>query len=222
LQQVRDQFRARNHEAMSPIIAIADAVPPDPLTDIFLASADGLGGFSRCHETTVELVGLGVKLVRELAQRCGKTGAVLRGDSVDIGRQFAGLGFEYRRHFRNLPEYPIMRPMPATATHEIIISPAYDHRGERLAGKFNARLGSDVLARDTATPFYTSAQALLARGLASPHDTLAMRHRGAQDVILQAQVGAAARMGETGPQARAGASAGAGGYPTGAGDPRRW
>jgi hypothetical protein len=60
--------------------------------------------------------------------------------------------------------------MPATATHEIIISPAYDRRGERLAGRFNARIGSVVLVRAAATPFYDSARELLDRGLAKAGD----------------------------------------------------
>jgi hypothetical protein len=78
-----------------------------------------------------------------------------------------------------------MRPMPATATHEIIISPAYDHKGERLAGRFNARLGQ--------TPFYAAASELLSRGLAWPGDTIVMKHVGSPHEILRASVGAAAK-----------------------------
>jgi hypothetical protein len=105
-----------------------------------------------------------------------------------------------------------MRPMPATATHEITISPAYDHKGERLAGRFNARFGQVVLIRDTLTPFYSGASELILRGLARPNDTVTLRFAGARDVVLQSTVGAAARMAGTAPQARAGASKAAESY----------
>jgi hypothetical protein len=84
-----------------------------------------------------------------------------------------------------------MRPMPATATHEIVISPAYDHKGERLTGKFNARMGSVVLIRGAATPFYDSARELLANGIAKPDDVLTMRHAGSRHELLRSTVGAA-------------------------------
>jgi hypothetical protein len=115
-----------------------------------------------------------------------------------------------------------MRPMPATATHEIIISPAYDRRGERLAGRFNARLGQVVLIRDTSTPFYCGASELLTRGLAKPDDVVVMKFAGARDVVLQASVGAAAKQAEAQPKASAGASNAAGSYSVGERDPRRW
>jgi hypothetical protein len=112
--------------------------------------------------------------------------------------------------------------MSSPATHEITISPAYDHKGERLAGKFNARFGQLVLTRDSSTPFYSSAQALLAGGLAKPDDVITMRHRGSQHTILRATVGAAARMAGAAPQALANASNAAGSYSVGERDPRRW
>jgi hypothetical protein len=74
----------------------------------------------------------------------------------------------------------------------------------------------------TRTPLYDSALILLERGLAKAEDVIVMRHSGSSHTILQAVVGAAARMAETAPQAGAGASTTAGGYPTGERDPRRW
>jgi hypothetical protein len=108
LQHVRDQFRARNHEAMRTIVEMANAVAPDPLPHVFLRSADGLGGFSRCHVTTIKPISLVVKRVRASAQLGGKAGSLL--DASGIGREIAEklttslrveIALEYRRHFRN-------------------------------------------------------------------------------------------------------------------------
>jgi hypothetical protein len=55
----------------------------------------------------------------------------------------------------------------STTTHEITITPALNCRGERLAGRFDGRLGRTVIVRGAATPFYASARALLAAGLAA-------------------------------------------------------
>jgi hypothetical protein len=107
----------------------------------------------------------------------------------------------------------IASTMPQTTIHEIQITPAYDHHGKRLAGRFNARLGKDVLVRGAITPFYSAAQALLAGGIAEPNDVLLMRYSGSQHVILRSTVGKAAKLAEAQPQARAGASNAAGSYP---------
>jgi hypothetical protein len=58
--------------------------------------------------------------------------------------------------------------MSSPTTLEIVITPALDRRGERLAGRFDARLGrGEWLARADVTPFYRAAQVLLSRGIAS-------------------------------------------------------
>jgi hypothetical protein len=103
--------------------------------------------------------------------------------------------------------------MSSPATHEITISPAYNHRGERLAGKFNSRFGQLVLVRASPTPLYAGASELLTRGLAQPVDTIVMKHVGSPHVILQSTVGAAAKQAKAAPEARASASAGTGSYP---------
>jgi hypothetical protein len=86
-EHVRDQLRARNHETMSPIIAIADAVPPDPLTDTFLGSPDRVGGLLRCKPATIKRIRLGVKRACALPQLGGKGGAGLKGLVLNIGWQ---------------------------------------------------------------------------------------------------------------------------------------
>jgi hypothetical protein len=98
------------------------------------------------------------------------------------------------------------------ATLEIVITPAFDARGERLAGRFDARLGrGEWLARADVTPFYRAAQVLLSRGIAKPDDVLTMRFAGSRDEVLRSTVGAAAKMAETAPQAGRGAPKQAGG-----------
>jgi hypothetical protein len=84
--------------------------------------------------------------------------------------------------------------MPATTTHNITISPAFDHRGERLAGRFNARLGNIVLVRGVASPFHDAACKMLKDGLAQAEDVIELRHRGSDHVILKGTVGNAAKM----------------------------
>ena len=113
--------------------------------------------------------------------------------------------------------------MSSPTTLEIVITPAFDARGERLTGRFDARLGrGEWLARSDVTPFYRAAQVLLSRGIAKPDDVLTMRFAGSQCEVLRATVGKAARMAEAAPQARAGASNEAGSYSIGERDPRRW
>jgi hypothetical protein len=112
--------------------------------------------------------------------------------------------------------------MSSPAIHEITISPTYDHKGERLVGKFNARFGQIVLVRATVTPLFDSAGEMLVRGIAQPDDVITMRHSGSPHVILQAVVGKATRMAGAAPEGRAGASNAAGSYSIGERDPRRW
>jgi hypothetical protein len=82
--------------------------------------------------------------------------------------------------------------------HEIAIAPAFDHRGERLAGRFDARLWRTILVRGTKTPsFYDSARALLVAGLAETDDVVVMRHAGMQHTRLESAVGKAAKLAET-------------------------
>jgi hypothetical protein len=102
--------------------------------------------------------------------------------------------------------------MTNPAIHKITIAAAYDHRGERLAARFNVKLGDTVLIRGATTPFYSAARELLERGLAMAADAIEMRHRGSQHVILRGTVGKAARMAETAPQAGRGAPKQAGSY----------
>jgi hypothetical protein len=87
--------------------------------------------------------------------------------------------------------------MSNPATLEIVIAPALDPRGERVAGRFDARLGGTVIVRAVATPFYDSARALLEQGLAKPDDMIVMRHAGMHHTVLEATVGKAARLAET-------------------------
>jgi hypothetical protein len=87
----------------------------------------------------------------------------------------------------------IMRSMTETTTHEIIISPAYDRHGERLTGRFNARLGRVVLVRGEVQPFSSSAKALLAAGLAQASDTLVMKRAGSPHELLRSRVAVAAK-----------------------------
>jgi hypothetical protein len=113
--------------------------------------------------------------------------------------------------------------MAETTTHKITIAGALDHRGQRLVGKFDARIeGGPRLVHAAVWPLYDSARELLARGLAKAEDAIELRHRGSHHVILRGTVGAAARMAETAPQAGAGASNAAGGYYGGGHDPARW
>jgi hypothetical protein len=101
--------------------------------------------------------------------------------------------------------------MAETAIHKITITGALDRRGQRLPGRFGARIDrGERLVHATATPLYHSASELLARGLAKATDTTAMRHSGSPHVILHAVVGAAARMVKDVPMPRAGASNAAG------------
>jgi hypothetical protein len=107
----------------------------------------------------------------------------------------------------------ICRAMSSLATLEIVISPAFDRRGERLAGKFDARLGrGEWLVRGAATPLYSSAHLLLARGLAKPEDIVTMKHAGSSHELLRSTIGKAAKLAS---QAHAGASSEGGGYPGG-------
>jgi hypothetical protein len=112
--------------------------------------------------------------------------------------------------------------MPQTTIHEIQISPAYDHHGKRLAGRFNARLGKDVLVRGAIKPFYSAAQNLLAGGRAQPNDLIIMKFAGSPHEVLRATVGAAAKMAGAATEAGAGASNAEGSYSVGERDPRRW
>jgi hypothetical protein len=117
----------------------------------------------------------------------------------------------------------ICRTMSSPATLEIVITPAFDGRGERLAGRFDARLGrGEWLARGVVTPFYSGASQLLTRGLARADDLVTMRFAGSRHEVLRSTVGAAARMAEAQPKARADASNAAGSYFVGERDPRRW
>jgi hypothetical protein len=104
--------------------------------------------------------------------------------------------------------------MTNPAIHKITIAAAYDHRGERLAARFNVKLGDTVLVRGATTPFYSAAREMLERGLATAEDAIEMRHRGSELVILRGSVGNAARMAEAKPTA--------GSYSIGERDPRRW
>jgi hypothetical protein len=78
-----------------------------------------------------------------------------------------------------------------------VIWASANSRGDSLPGRFDGRVGHDVLARATATPFYDTARALLDQGLAAPDDVLTMRHAGMQHTVLEATVGKAARLAET-------------------------
>jgi hypothetical protein len=63
--------------------------------------------------------------------------------------------------------------------------------GESLPGRFDGRVGHDVIVRAVATPFYSAAHALLEQGLAQPNDTLVMRHgRTSGDRRQGGQIGA--------------------------------
>jgi hypothetical protein len=60
-------------------------------------------------------------------------------------------------------------------THRLVIWPSVNSRGESLPGRFDGRIGERVTCRQTATPFCTSARALLDQGIAAPGDTRVRR-----------------------------------------------
>jgi hypothetical protein len=59
-------------------------------------------------------------------------------------------------------------------------------------GRFNGRVGNNILARATPTPFHDSAAALLAAGLAQPDDLLTMRYADRSYTVMEATVAKAA------------------------------
>jgi hypothetical protein len=101
--------------------------------------------------------------------------------------------------------------MTETATHQITIAPALDRHGERLAGRFDARIDhGERLVRASPTPFHDAAKALLARGLAKSDDIVTLRHAGSRHEVLRSTVGKAAKLAKAAARGRAGASIGAG------------
>jgi hypothetical protein len=95
--------------------------------------------------------------------------------------------------------------MPTTTIHKITLTPALDRRGERLAGRFDARIDHGKrLVHASVAPFRDSARALLERGLAQPNDVVTLRHVGSRHEVLRSAVGKAAKMAEAQPQGRAG------------------
>jgi hypothetical protein len=80
------------------------------------------------------------------------------------------------------------------ATHSFIISPS-------AAGLFDGQVNDQVTCSASATPFYDSAAALLASGIAHPTDTLVMRLNirllaDMQHELLRATIAQAARLKE--------------------------
>jgi hypothetical protein len=73
-------------------------------------------------------------------------------------------------------------------THTISIDPA-------APGRFDAYVSDRLLVANTLTPFFASARALLAEGLAKPKDTVVMVHRANPFAeCLRAKVSKAAKL----------------------------
>ena len=80
----------------------------------------------------------------------------------------------------------------ATArTHAIAVWPHVRADSTKHPNAFETWLGGDVLCISE-TPLLDGARALLARGIAQPDDTIAMRHAGSHVDALRARVGVAA------------------------------
>ena len=77
------------------------------------------------------------------------------------------------------------------ATHAIAVSPHMRADGTKHPNAFEARLAGAVLCVSE-TPLLDGARALLARSIAQPDDTIAMRHAGSHVDALRARVGVAA------------------------------
>ena len=73
----------------------------------------------------------------------------------------------------------------------IVISPAFDHRGHRLHGKFEARLDGRLICVSRQS-LLESARILIAEG-ADPADIIAMRHAGSPHDAMTSTVGTAAK-----------------------------
>jgi hypothetical protein len=77
----------------------------------------------------------------------------------------------------------------------IVVSPAFDHRGERRHDRFDARLqgGKEILCGATRQPLLDASRELLRRG-ADPTATICMVHASAPAVVtMRAPIGVAAR-----------------------------
>ena len=79
----------------------------------------------------------------------------------------------------------------AARTQVITVSPHMRPDGTKHPNAFEARLAGDVLCVSE-TPLLDGARALLARGIAHPNDTIAIRHGGSRVDALRARVGVAA------------------------------
>jgi hypothetical protein len=75
----------------------------------------------------------------------------------------------------------------------IIAAPAFDRDGNRLHGKFNARLGDRVLVAASRQPLLDGARALLELGY-DLNATVVMRHAGSTIDSLRTKIGDAARL----------------------------
>jgi hypothetical protein len=212
LQHIRNEARSPDHISARDRIVCADAVLANPTAHSLIGPAGEPRGLLRCKQhIAIKPIGLGVERVGKTAQFSGEGGAVL--DHRQLGNQIGGGSHVGGNHLL-IDQNLICRVMPSPATLEIVITPAIDRRGERLAGRFDARLGrGEWLARADVTPFYRAAQVLLSRGIAKPDDVLTMRHAGSPHELLRATVGKAAKMARDAPQRRASASNAAGGYP---------
>jgi hypothetical protein len=75
----------------------------------------------------------------------------------------------------------------------IIAAPAFDHRGRRLPGKFDALLGDRLLVDGTRQPFLDGARSLLELGF-DPDAMVLMRHQGSTVDSLRAKIAIAAAL----------------------------
>ena len=85
----------------------------------------------------------------------------------------------------------VARALRAARNHVIVVSPHMRADGTRHPNAFEARLAGELLCVSE-TPLLDGARALLARGIAHPNDTIAIRHGGSHVDALRARVGTAA------------------------------
>jgi hypothetical protein len=81
----------------------------------------------------------------------------------------------------------------STQAITIIAMPAIGADGERLAGQFDAYLGTRLLVVRTRQPFVDGARALLALGF-DPATTVILKHLGSEIECLRGRLGVAARL----------------------------
>jgi hypothetical protein len=75
----------------------------------------------------------------------------------------------------------------------IVAAPAFDRRGRRLHGRFDALLGDLLLAHATVQPLLAGARALLRHGVAAS-TPIVLRHAGSDVDSLRSTAGAAAAL----------------------------